>query len=127
MRTGRGEMNEKLDISVKKVAASLVILVALWALFLRGVTVEVRNVSDEPMRAVVVHVTGGSYALGDLLPGDSRQVAVSPGGESHVELEFQGHPRLVVGCYFEPGYSGTITAEVTPLKVVSVNSSIQPW
>jgi len=114
---------------VKKVAASLIALlslVALWAFVLpRGVTIEVRNVSAEPMRGVVVHVTGASYPIGDLLPGESRNVAVKPSSESRVELESQGHRRLIVDCYFEPGYNGMITAEVTPLQVVRVNDSIR--
>ena len=107
------------------VGAVIAVLVGLWFFLHHGVTVEVRNVGNEQMRAVIVHVTGNSYPIGDLPAGSSRRVDVSATSESHVELEYQGHDRLIIDCYFEPGYKGTITAQVTALKVVSVNDSVR--
>ena len=61
---------------------------------------------------MVVHVTGASYELGNIAPGDSVKVRVRPNGESSLEIEFadsNGHTnRLDAGGYFESGYRGTI-------------------
>lgn len=115
----------------KAAAAALVIavLVGLWlgqSFFLyEGITVEVRNTGTEPLRATIIHVTGNSYPLGDLPAGSSKKVVVEPTSESHVEIEHDGHTPLIVDCYFEPGYTGTIAVEVTPHKIGRVQSSIR--
>ena len=110
---------------VLAVAVVVALLIGARFLFQEGVTLTIRNVGGEPMIGVVVHVTGNSYAIGDIASGESKVVKVKPHGESHVELEHQGHPRLVLDCYFETGYSGSITAEVTVLKVVSIDNAVQ--
>jgi len=97
-----------------------------FLLFSGGITVVVRNVGAEPLRSVIVHVTGRSYPIGDIAHGESKAVEVTVVGESHIELEHATRRRLVIDCYFENGYKGTITAEVTSEKVIAVNSSIQP-
>jgi hypothetical protein len=101
------------------VATSLVLPAA-------GVTVVVANVGTEPMREVVVHVTGASYPIGELAPGARASVVAKPKGDSHVEIGQSSGPRLIVDCYFESGYSGTVTAEVTSVKVLAVNSEVTP-
>ena len=113
---------------MKKIVAGVIVFALLaggWFVLRQGITVEIRNVSDEPMKGLVVHVTGNSYPIGDLLAGETKSIAVAPTGESHVELEFEGHERLVVECYFEPGYSGLIKVKVTPMKVISVDDGIR--
>ena len=117
---------------MKKVAAAALVVAALAGLwfgpsffFYEGITVELRNTGAEPLRAAIVHVTGNSYPLGDLPAGSSKKVVVAPTGESHVEIEHEGHTPLIVDCYFEPGYTGTITVEVTPQQVGRVQSSIR--
>ncbi|WP_020654294.1 hypothetical protein [Massilia niastensis] len=89
-----------------------------------GVTFVARNVGTEPMRSVVVHVTGRSYPIGDLAPGASKSVRVSPTSESNIELSQSGHARLTVGGYFEKGYRGTISADVTTESVVMVRDEV---
>lgn len=88
------------------------------------VTFVAHNVGAEPMRSVVVHVTGRSYPIGDLPPGASKSVRLSPTSESHIELSQAGHARLTVGGYFEKGYRGTITADVTTDRVVVVRDEV---
>ncbi len=90
-----------------------------------GVTFTVRNAGDSVMAGVVVQVTGKAYPVGDLLPGESKSMTLAPTGESHVEIAQIGNPKLVVDCYFEPGYEGTIEARLTETKVVAVKSQLR--
>ena len=92
---------------------------ALVMLLNSGLTVTVKNVSDQTMSSVVVRVTGAAYKLGDIDPGESRGVRVSPTGESHVEIEHAAG-RFTVDTYFEAGYRGHIDVDVTPRGVVRV-------
>ncbi|WP_139236768.1 hypothetical protein [Rugamonas rubra] len=89
----------------------------------KGVTFIVKNVGTESIRSMVVHITGHSLAIGDIEPGTSKWVVLNPTSESHVELTFSGHPRLMIDCYFEHGYSGTLAAEITVEKVVTIKDS----
>lgn len=108
---------------MKKLIASLCLLIGFASVLVgagAGVTVIVKNVGAEPLHSVVVHVTGGTYAVGDIGPGESRSATVQAAGESHVELEQAGADRLVVDCYIEKGYKGAVTAEITSKRVVRV-------
>lgn len=89
----------------------------------KTITFTATNVGSETMRSVVVHITGKTYAIGDLVPGASQSVQLYPAADSHIELALAGHPRLEVDCYFSGGHTGSITAEVTVEKVVTVNNA----
>jgi hypothetical protein len=102
-----------------------VIAFAVVSLLRGGVTVIIRNVGAEPVRSIIVYVTGNSYSIGDVAPGTSKTVKVFAKGESHIELEQAGKNRLVIGCYFEDGYMGKITAEITPTQVVNIKDEIR--
>lgn len=108
--------------------AIIVALVAGTAVFLwppaNTITFTATNVGTEPMRSLVVHITGKSYAIGDLAPGTGKSLQLHPGADSHIELALAGHPRLVIDCYFSGGYSGSIAAEVTVDQVVAINNSL---
>lgn len=102
-----------------------IVAIATTVLFFRNqLTVELTNVGTEPMHGLVIHVTGASYSVGELAPGARKTIPVSPSGESHIELEQSSGRRLVVDCYFESGYSGTISAEVSFARVVSVKCNV---
>ena len=108
----------------------LAILVMIAALFAAkasasGVAFTLTNGGTTTMQSVTVQVTGRSYPFGDLAPGSTKTIRVNPAGESHIELFFSGTRRLTIDCYFESGYRGKITAEVTPQKVVSVKSDLK--
>jgi hypothetical protein len=77
------------------------------------------------MRDVVVHVTGASYPVGSLAPGASVRVRVQTKGESHVEIEQSTGQRLVVDCYFEAGFSGTLEVDVSSAKIVAVRNKLK--
>jgi hypothetical protein len=97
-------------------AAALAMALTLSVAFLhfnRSVAVTVKNVGPNPLHAVIVQATGFSHTVGDIDPGQSREIAVSARGESHIELEHSDGPRLVVNCYFENGYRGRISADVS--------------
>ena len=114
---------------MKKVLGTLCLVVALVGVLLflstRGITFVVRNVGPEPLHSIIVHVTGNSYRLGEIPSGESRSVMVRASSESHIELEQATGKRLVVDCYFEGGYKGTFTADVTANEVVRVKDSIR--
>jgi hypothetical protein len=64
--------------------------------------------------------------IGDIEPGTSKSVVLSPSSESHIELAFSGHPRLKIDCYFEQGYGGILAAEITAQRVVAIRDSTYP-
>src|SRR5579875_702637 len=76
------------------------------------ILVIVNNHGPETLLGVTVHVTGASYDIGDLLPGATKQVRVSPTGESGVRIEFADETGKRVHSdwvgYFESGYGGSI-------------------
>jgi hypothetical protein len=98
------------------VAVTFLVTGGLLAIRPRGLRVTVTNRGPDPLSDVVVHVTGNSYRLGTLGVRGSRTVAVSPRGESGVELEFVGssgaRTRLDADGYFEAGYEGTIEIDL---------------
>jgi len=93
-----------------------------------GVKVSVAN-TGTTMRSVVLHVTGRSYPVGDLLPGKTIVQTVKPTGESHLEIEFAGAEgqiqRVNVDTYFEPGYGGTLSVVINDGKVVSSEDHVK--
>ncbi len=89
-----------------------------------GVAVELINAGPEPMRGVVVHVTGASYAIGELAAGARKKIVVYPTSESHIEIEQSTGQRLVVDCYFETAYSGTLTANISSTQVLSIQDEV---
>jgi hypothetical protein len=81
-----------------------------------GIQVTIRNTGSKTLRSVVVHVTGESYSLGNLIQGATAETIVRATGDSHLEIEFtdaEGETkRLNAGGYFEPGYRGTIQVAI---------------
>jgi hypothetical protein len=86
----------------------------------------VRLLNDGPgtLRAVVVHVTGRTYPLGNLPAGARASLLVEPTGESRLEIEVAddagGTRRLVVDVYFEPGYSEIFDVELDAGRIRAV-------
>lgn len=83
-----------------------------------GVAFTLDNVGSEPLPAVVVEVTGRAYSLGDIPPGGSKTVQLKAKGDSHIELQLSNGHRLVIDCYLEPAYTGSIRAKVTLQNVI---------
>jgi hypothetical protein len=94
----------------------------LWSKLHSGIEVSIAN-PGTTMRSVVLHVTGRSYPVGDILPGKIAVATVQPTSESHLEIELtdaQGQRRrLNADVYFEPGYSGTVSVVIQDGKIVS--------
>lgn len=80
----------------------------------------VENKGQTSMDSVTVWVTGNRYVLGEIPPGKVRVQEIKVKGESHIEISHSGNRRLVLDVYLEPGYGGSIHAEVTPDSVLSV-------
>jgi hypothetical protein len=95
----------------------------------RGVRAIIHNSGATAMRDVRVNVTGRSYWVGDLGPGESRAIRVKPIGESHIVLSYADGSgvarRLTVDCYFESGYSGSIAVDVADGVVANVDDRIR--
>jgi hypothetical protein len=96
---------------------ALLLVAGLGITFFRsGIQVTIQNTGSQPLRSVVLHVTGASQSLGDISPGATARATVHATGESHLEIQFtdadgQGQ-RLDAGGYFEPGYRGTIDISI---------------
>ena len=99
--------------------------------FRSGIRVTVKNTGAAPLRSVVLHVTGASYNLGDIAPGDSATARVQPTSESDLEIEFadaEGQPqRLNAGGYFESGYRGTIRVTIKDGVINKNEQDIKLW
>ena len=114
---------------VAVIAAFLLAIPASLLIRTPGVKAVVTNTGTTAMRDVSVEVTGRSYAIGDLQPGETRSVRVRPTGESNIVLRYVdpngANQAVTVDCYFDSGYSGSITADVADGKVTRVDSAIR--
>ena len=88
------------------------------------ISVTIKNVGRARLDSVVLFVTGNSHFIGTIEPGTSKATKVYPSSESHLEIAFRGK-RMVVGGYFEPGYSGTLSVSVDQDSVASITDSIR--
>jgi hypothetical protein len=106
----------------KVILFAIVAIVVAYVAFTRttGVEFTLKNVGAETLRSVIVEVRGKSYALGDILPETSKTVKVNPQGESDIKLRFANGPRLIIDCYIENDYGGSIEANVTSRQVVTL-------
>jgi len=116
------------------VLACIVLLVIglVVTLFHSGLHVVIQNTGSQPLRSVVLHVTGASYSLGDILPGATAHATVHPASESHLEIDFTDPTnkteRLDAGGYFEPGYRGTIDISIKDGVIEMNEQDIRlPW
>lgn len=89
-----------------------------------GTRVVLKNLDDKPLHSVILKVTGNSYPLGELNPGETRVAKVYPTDESHLEVEhivLDGQKRMLyVDCYIEPRAGGTIEVTLNSDTVVKV-------
>ena len=79
----------------------------------------------------MLHVTGASYQLGDIGPGESATARVNPTSESHLEVEFTDRDgqsqRLRADGYFEPRYRGTIRVEIKDGLIDKFEDNTRHW
>jgi hypothetical protein len=106
----------------------IAILVTAFVWLVPGVKVTVRNSGVATLQDLQVHVTGQSYALGDLASGAVKQCTVHSNGESHVEISYRLEDgtkiRHTVDCYLESGSRGTIHAEFQDGELLNVSQNI---
>jgi len=110
----------------------VLLLIAVVAYQLRsGIRVTVENTGSTSLNSVVLHVTGESYDLGDIAPGESATARVNPTGESELEVDFKDTDgqtqRLNAGGYFESGYRGTIRVEIKDGVIDKNEQDIKLW
>jgi hypothetical protein len=110
----------------------LIVLVGVLLFQFRpGIQVTIQNTGSTPMRSVVLHVTGVSYQLGDIQPGESATARVRPKGESGLEIEFTDSDEKVqrsdAGGYFESGYRGTIHVSIKDGAIEENEQDIKLW
>ena len=106
----------------------LVFAIVIWGG--RGVNVSVQNIGHRELKSVIVHVTGRSYDLGAIAPGQTQSTTVKPIGETHVELTIvdadSTRANVVIDCYFESrGYTGKIVLEVKDCDLINSNVAIE--
>lgn len=96
-----------------------------------GIHVTVRNTGRQPIRSVVLYVTGNSCNLGDIPPGATADASVKCTGDSHLEIEFvddaRDAKRLDAGGFFQPGYRGTIRVSIRDGMIQENEQDIQWW
>ncbi|HEV8068392.1 MAG TPA: hypothetical protein VGP76_11700 [Planctomycetaceae bacterium] len=99
--------------------------------FRPGVRVTVENAGTEPMRAVVLHVTGRSYPVGEIAPGGRTETIVVPTSESDLRIEFTDgrgiERRVPIECYIEPSNRGEIRARINDGRLEMTEQRIQAW
>ncbi len=133
VNTAHATQNEwRLWVGVAIAAGVLLVGVGLaWYHFRPGVRVTVENAGTEPMCAVVLHVTGRSYRVGDIAPGGCTETIVVPTSESDLQIEFTdglGNERRVpIDCYIEPSYRGEIRARINDGRLEMTEEQIQSW
>ncbi|MEQ1831268.1 MAG: hypothetical protein ABL921_35305 [Pirellula sp.] len=92
------------------------ILMSAFRWLTADVTVTINNTSTSPLLDLQVHVTGQTYRLGDIASGSRLGCTVRPTSASHVEISYRisdgTTKRHSIDCYFEPGYRGTVVAEI---------------
>jgi hypothetical protein len=111
----------------------LAVAIFSWAVFrpwVGGIRVTVANTGLAVMKDVKVFITGTSYTAGEIAPGGSRSVCISPGADSHIEIGFTDSnsraQRLNVDCYFSSGFTGSIKVLVKDgeIELVEDNTKI---
>ena len=110
----------------------VLLLIAVVAFQLRtGIRVTVENTGTTPLKSVVLHVTGASYDLGDIAPGESATARVNPTGESELEVELKDTDdqtqRLNAGGYFESGYRGSIRVQIKDGQIDKFEDNTKLW
>lgn len=94
----------------------------------RGVSVIVHNKGPEKISNATVHVTGNSYEIGTLIPGQSRTILVKPSGDSNVQIVFMDsrniQNRVDADCYLESsGSRGSIAIDISGNKISRVEDT----
>ena len=110
---------------LKMLIAGTVVIIFCFALYVflnRGVKVVIHNSDPNTLYDVSVRLTGKTYLLGDISPGEDKSIVVKPVSESHIEIEHgKSHRRkMKIDCYIEPGYKGRIKIELDADKVLKV-------
>jgi hypothetical protein len=108
----------------KTVKQSAVLFLLVLVGGCNGMDVTIENGGDTALESAQLHVRGNTYKLGDIPAGESVSRAISVEGESHIEVVSNKGKRLVINVYMEPGYEGSVEAEVTPDSVLSVRDDI---
>jgi hypothetical protein len=101
----------------------------------RGIEVCVRNVDNQPLRSGEVTVTSSlstrRYSIGDLSPAGRSCVWVKADNEAGVDVTFaipgDKSKTIPLDGYIEPGYSGSISAEVTAQGARDIKRDIEPF
>ncbi len=109
----------------------VIVIVVVMPQFRAGIRVTIQNTGTTQLHSVVLHVTGGSYKLGNITPGASSEVVIKSTGESNLEIEFEGNEgrtqRLNAGGYFESGYRGTIRVSIKDGTIDKNEQDIHVW
>jgi hypothetical protein len=111
---------------------AVMLFLAYFLLFYHpGIHVSVQNTGNQPIRSVVLYVTGNSYSLGDIPPGADANATVKCTGDSHLEIEFvdgDGQTKkLDAGGFFQPGYRGAIRVSIHDGVLEGNEQDIQWW
>ena len=116
-------------------AVSALAIAAFWYwlfVYRPGITVTILNAGPQPLRDVVLVVTGQRVILGEIAVKRSAQGIVKCAGDSHLEIEFriegQSTQRFDAGdFFFQPGYYGTIRVTIEDGELKEAVGDITWW
>lgn len=63
-------------------------------------------------------MTGNSYSLGSVAPGQVKSANIEASDESHIELTHADNKQFLLDVYFEPGYTGSLNVDITTDSVL---------
>ena len=105
---------------------SVVVLVTRYN-YHKGIEAVIINRGPNEMENVIVRVTGNHYPLGFIGVNSRIGTKVKAKGESHIEISYERNRRnynLIVDCYFEEKYSGSIAVEIENDKIAKITNKI---
>lgn len=89
----------------------------------------ITNVDTVPLTNIEVVVTGASYTVASIAPGETQSVKVYPLSESGLSLVLTNaagqQSELIVPVYFEPSYRARLDLEITRTAIMDVDHTMR--
>ena len=127
MRTGKRRLFAYVAVFLCSSVMALVIYV-IRADAHKTVEAVIQNHGPYEMENVIVRVTGNQYQLGRIGKGSRALAQVRAKGDSDIKISYDRSDKaysLIVDCYLESGYSGSIEVEIENDRIAKVTDKIQ--
>ena len=94
-----------------------------------GVTVQIVNQAEGPIRSIEVVYPGGSYGIANLARGNSHTKWIKPGADAALEISYldaAGQSHKIEKVTMKRGYAGGLAIVLLPQDQVKVEDHTQP-